>query len=148
MTELEELLEAWKIDSTIDTLELGDESTITPKLHSKYVDIMSKNNLKLKRLELELAQQTKLKWLYYTGKLNGTDILNQLGWEPFQLKLMKSDIVDSKMIESDDDIVKLKAKMIYASEIVEACRLILSQIKDRTWQIRNNIEWKKFLAGN
>jgi hypothetical protein len=143
MNKLEELLEMWRKDSEIDRTEPGKALLDIPKLHSKYLNILSHNRLLVREAEFKLNKWKKIKWEYYTGKLDD-DELKKYGWEPFPL-VLKSDL--STYMDSDDDIKKYSAQKILHEEIVEVCQAILKELNSRTYQLRSFIDWEKFIQG-
>ena len=108
--QLDQLFELWKVDSEIDRTELGEVSTTIPKLHYKYYKLFSQERLTLRKLEAEYKVLFKDKWEYYQGNMSEED-LNEREWDPFPLKVLKSDI--DKYIESDTDIIKHNYKIEY-----------------------------------
>lgn len=140
---IEALITNWEKDSIIDQTDPGVELLRTPILHSKYNTYLTLHNLASKRAVLELARIKKLKWLYYTGKLD-KDELDKLGWEPFQFTL-KSDI--SVYIEGDSDLGKLQRKKSYHEEASSFCVNVMKEINNRTWQLREYMTWERFQQG-
>ena len=70
----------------------------------------------------------------------------------FEQKTKKSAIflrqdVD-KFIDADDSIIKQRQKIEYLKQICTFCEDTLKQINNRTFQIKNAIEWKKFTGGD
>ena len=98
----------------------------------------------LLKTESDLKKAIRIKWEYYTGKLD-EDSLEELGLEPFPLKILKQDL--DKYLESDDDIIELNHKYIYQKEKVEYVESVLKELTNRHWKIRNAIEWRKFVSG-
>lgn len=143
MKQIDELLEMWRQDSEIDRTEPGKELLNIPKLHSKYLNILSKHRLLSKEAEFKYNKMKRLKWEYYTGKLDD-DQLKQYGWEPFPL-VLKSDI--TTYMESDEDCNRLLANKLVHDEIVEICMAILRELNSRTYQLRDYIAWEKFIQG-
>jgi len=47
---LEEILSMWKEDAQVDTVDLDTESLNIPNLHAKWLNILSKERLKLRSL--------------------------------------------------------------------------------------------------
>ena len=133
----------WAVDSNIDRTEPGKELINIPKLHSKYLNILSRHRMLSKQSEFKYNKIRKLKWEYYTGKLD-SDQLKEYGWEPFPYTL-KSDI--TTYMESDDDINKHLVKKIMHDEIVELCQSILKELNSRTFQLRDFIAWERFIQG-
>lgn len=140
---IEELITQWEKDADVDSTEPGKEILRVPLLHSKYNKYLSLHNLSAKKLALEYNKIKKMKWLYYTGKLD-EDELKQLGWEPFRFTL-KSDI--SVYIEGDDDLNKLKRRQAYHEEAAKFCENIMKELQSRTYQLRAHMDWEKFIQG-
>ena len=67
MSKLDELLEEWRKDADIDRTEPGKALLDIPKLHSKYLNILSRHRLLSKEAEFKYNKMKKLKWVYYTG---------------------------------------------------------------------------------
>ena len=143
MKQLDDLLEMWRTDSIIDRTEPGKALINIPQLHSKYLNILSRHRLLSKESEFKYNKMKKLKWEYYTGKLD-QDQLDKHGWEPFPF-VLKSDI--TTYLESDDDINKHIAQKIVHDEIVEVCSSILKELHSRTFQLKEFITWERFIQG-
>jgi hypothetical protein len=143
MKQLDDLLEMWRTDSIIDRTEPGKALINIPQLHSKYLNILSRHRLLSKESEFKYNKMKKLKWEYYTGKLD-QDQLDKHGWEPFPF-VLKSEL--TTYLESDDDINKHIAQKIVHDEIVEVCSSILKELHSRTFQLRSFIDFEKFISG-
>lgn len=143
MKRLEDLLEMWRKDSIIDRTEPGKELINIPQLHSKYLNILSKHRMLSKEAEFKYNKMKKLKWEYYTGKLDD-DQLKKYGWEPFPF-VLKSEI--TTYLESDDDINKYIVNKVIHDEIVEVCQSIMKELNGRTFQLRDFIQWERFIQG-
>jgi len=143
MDTIEKVLESWEKDSVIDQTEPSREIIKIPLLHSKYLNVLTKSKLASKKAQFDYLQLKKKKWEYYTGKLD-RDELESLGWEPFPFTL-KSDI--NLYLESDADLIALLKKKIIHDEIISVVEAILSELKSRTFQLRDFISWEKFING-
>ena len=143
MSKLDDLMSEWEKDSQIDRTEPGKALLDIPKLHSKYLNILSRHKLLSKESEFKYSKMKRIKWEYYTGKM-GEDDLNKYGWEPFQF-VLKSDI--STYMDSDEDLNKLIASKMLHDEIVSCCEAILKELHSRTFQLRSFIEWERFIQG-
>jgi hypothetical protein len=143
MKQLDDLLEMWRTDSIIDRTEPGKALINIPQLHSKYLNILSRHRLLSKESEFKYNKMKKLKWEYYTGKLD-QDQLDKHGWEPFPF-VLKSEL--TTYLESDDDINKHIAQKIVHDEIVEICSSILKELHSRTFQLKEFITWERFIQG-
>ena len=143
MEKLEQILEFWNTDADIDQTEPGKELLKIPKLHNKYLTILVKHKMASKKAQFDYLRMRKLKWEYYTGKMSKEE-LEEHGWSPFQFTL-KSDI--STYLESDNDLIRLLEKKLYHDETVSVLEAIMSELKQRTWQLRSFIDYEKFIGG-
>lgn len=141
---LEDIHEAWATDSKINPLDLSGESLNTPKLHGKYLKILSEERLKLKKLKASLSELTFAKTEYFTGKMDREE-LAQRGWQPFSIKLLRQDV--PTYMNADSDIVKLNLQIGLQEEKVEVLESILKTIANRGFAIKSYIDWKKFENG-
>ena len=89
----------------------------------------------------------RLKWLYYTGKLD-QNTLENLNWQVFDLDIKKNKNDLEMFIESDKDILELFEKIAYQKEKNEYLESIIKSLNTRGFQIKNAIEWKRFTMGN
>lgn len=143
MKQLDELLEMWRQDSIIDSTEPGKALLDVPKLHSKYLNILSRHRMLSKEAEFKANKMRKLKWEYYTGKLDDDD-LRKYGWEPFPY-VLKAEL--NTYLESDEDINRQLATKLMHDEIVDVCQSIMKELNSRTYQLRAVIDWEKFIQG-
>jgi hypothetical protein len=143
MNKLDELLEMWRKDSVIDRTEPGKELINIPQLHSKYLNILSRHRLLAKEAEFKYNKMKKIKWEYYTGKMDDNQ-LKHYNWEPFPF-VLKSDI--TTYLESDEDLNKFLASKLLHEEIVEVCQAVLKELNSRTFQLRDFIAWERFIQG-
>lgn len=145
MENIDNLLDMWKQDCEIDSTEPGRELLKIPKYQVKYLKILTSHRLILKKIEDSYKEKRKVKWSYYSGHYNSdTALLKQLGLEPFKL-VLKSDI--SIYLESDPELMSILDKKIYCQEIISVCESILTELKSRTYQLRDFISYEKFING-
>jgi hypothetical protein len=116
-----------KTDLIIDETQLDTESLKTPQLHSKYLKVLRKK-----------------RWLYYTGKISQEE-LEEEGWEPFELTILKTDL--DKFLDSDNDLQSIDIRVKYKQTVVEYLNEIIKVITNRQWNIRSAIDWLKFTNG-
>ncbi len=143
MTKLEELLAMWEKDADIDRTEPGKALLDIPKLHSKYLNILSSHRLSIRDAEFKYQRMKKIKWEYYTGKLDDAT-LKKYSWEPFPF-VLKSDI--ATYLEADEDLNKYLAQKRMHEEIVEVCQSIMKELNNRAWELKSFIDWEKFIQG-
>ena len=138
---LDELQAEADKDLVIDDTELDTESLRTPILHNKYLQYYNKFNLLLKKSQWEEKTLQREKWEYYTGK-SDPEVYKE---KPFDLKVLKNDV--PIYINADEDIQKIQAKIIYQEAIVNYLEQILRMINNRSFTIKNAIEWRRFTSG-
>ena len=131
-------------DMEIDDLNLDLESLKTPQLHGKYLNLLHDESLVLHKYLIEQKEMRRLKWEYYLGKLD-QETLDEKGWQPFGLKILRTDI--DVYLESDKDLLRLEARVHYQREKVKYLESVLQGLGRRGWDIKSAIEWKKFMSG-
>ena len=139
--DLEQIQELAEKDLKINDTELDLESLKTPQLHNKYMKHLTKFKLLLTRAEDDLRTIRLFKWEYYTGK-SDPQVYQQ---KPFNLKILKQDV--DKYIEADEEIQKATQKVKYLETIVDFLDRTIRQISNRTFTIKNAIDWRKFTSG-
>lgn len=140
---INELMDAWDKDSVIDKTEPGKEILRIPILHSKYVKQHSAHSLAAKQASYEYARMKKIKWEYYNGKMDESE-LKKFGWEPFRF-LVKQDV--QIYLDADDDLIKLLARKALSEQSVDFCTSVLKELNSRTYQLRAFIDFEKFING-
>ena len=132
---LETLNDMWEKDSPLDDEKLDHDSLAIPKLHAKYLRLYN-NFVTLKdQAELEVKRTYRDRWEYYTGKSE----------KPFPMKLIKTDV--AIYLEADQEYQKSVLKAKYLNQMVESIKTILSAINNRSFHIKNAVEFAKFLKG-
>ena len=139
---LDEIQEMWQRDSVIDPDNLHDESIKIPQLHSKYYTIYNTITL-LKERARETYNRVKLeRYNYYTGKAD-PEVYEQ---EPFPYKVRDKDALQRHM-DADEKLNKIDVKIRYYDVMLKFLEDIIKTISNRTYQIKNSIEWHRFQAG-
>lgn len=143
---LEELIEDWESDSTIDSTILDHESLKQPKLHSKWVTRLTKNKVKCFKIEKELAEAKSMLTRYYNGLMDQEE-LKELGRPQYQYKTpLKTEL--ERLLESDQIVLDIKQRYYYYTILAEYCEDVLKAIRDRGFSIRTAVDWQRFVAGN
>jgi hypothetical protein len=138
---LEELQAQVNRDFKLDDTELDSESIKIPLLHNKYLQHLNKFSLLLKKAEYDHKLLVREKWEYYTGKADASVYQEK----PFDLKILKADV--HIYIDSDEELQKADQKVAYLNVVVKYLEQVLRSINNRTFLIKNAIEWKKFTSG-
>ena len=132
---LETLDDMWEKDSRLDDEKLDHDSLAIPKLHAKYLRLYNSFSTLRDQQELTVKQVYRDRWEYYTGKSE----------KPFQFKLLKQDV--PIYLDSDEEYQKAVLKLKYYNQMVESLKTILTAINNRSFHIKNAIEFAKFLKG-
>lgn len=141
---LEDIHENWSKDSRINTTDIAGESVNTPKLHGKYLHILSSERMKLRQLREQKKELIRLKTEYYMGRLDHEE-MKARGWEPFAMRLLKNDV--PTYLDGDQDMIKLNLQIGVQEEKVEVLESIIKIISNRGFSIKSYIDWKKFENG-
>ena len=132
----------WESDSTIDPDNLHDESLRIPQLHCKYYTIYNTITLLRERTRNSYNKVKLERYNYYTGKAPAEVYVE----EPFPYKVREKDAIQ-RYIEADDKLTKLDLKIRYYDTTLKFLEEIIKTISNRTFQIKNAIEWHKFQSG-
>ena len=132
---LETLNEMWAKDAPLDDEKLDNDSLSIPKLHAKYLRLYNNFVTLRDQAELDVKRTYRDRWEYYTGKSE----------KPFPMKLIKTDV--AIYLEADQEYQKSVLKAKYLNQMVEAIKTILSAINNRSFHIKNAVEFAKFLKG-
>ena len=142
MINLDKIQSMWQEDCKIDIDNMHEESIKVTQLHSKYHEIL--NNLILLRTKAQKIQKSVRheRYEYYSGKAD-PDVYER---EPFPKKVRDKDAL-IRYMDADDRVSDANLKVEYYDVMINYTESILKQISNRTYQIKNSIEWHKFQAG-
>lgn len=140
---IDEILELWEQDSIIDKTNISQESLNIPKLHSKYYNIFIREKILLDKLNLQLKEIELERWNFYNGSAP-TEQYESYEGNFFDLKLLKQD--KERFFESDKEIMEHKNKIMLQKAKTECLFDIIKMISNRSFQIKNFIEYEKFKA--
>ena len=139
---LEKIQEMWEKDSKIDPDNLHDESLKIPQLHSKYYTLYNTITLLRERAREQYSKVRLERYNYYTGKAPEEVYVE----EPFPYKVREKDAIQ-RHLEADDRMNKVDMKIKYYDIMLKFLEEIIRVVSNRTYQIKNAIEWNKFQAG-
>jgi hypothetical protein len=101
--------------------------------------------IKLAKMRADYNTLRQAKFRYYRGELSKEE-LQLLGWTQWQgIKPLKNEM--EEFLGGDGDLNTMEVKQQYIQGVVDFLESVMNQIKARDWQIRNAIEWKKFISG-
>ena len=139
---LETIQGMWGNDSNLNQDELDTESLKVPQLHAKYYELYNTILLLRKKAEQQYSGILLDRRKFYMGKAE-TQVYIE---EPFPYKVRDKE--DLKLyLDVDEKLSKVKLKIDYYDTMLRYLEEILKQISNRTYQIKNAIEWRRFTAG-
>jgi hypothetical protein len=139
---LEMIQSMWEKDSQIDIDDMHVETLNTSVLHAKYYDIL--NNLILLRAKAKQHEKNirHERYEYYTGKADPDVYIEH----PFPKKIRDKETLQ-KYLDADEKLSEACLKLDYYDVMINYLDSIIKQIFNRTYQIKNSIEWHKFKSG-
>ena len=139
---LEKIQEMWQRDSVIDPDNLHDESLKIPQLHSKYYTIYNTITLLREKARTNYNTIRLERYNYYSGKAPAEVYAE----DPFPYKVRDKDALQRHM-EADERLTAADLKIRYYDTTLKFLEEIIKIVSNRTFQIKNAIEWNKFQAG-
>ena len=140
--DLESIQEMWEKDAKIDRDNLHDESLNIPSLHAKYFQIYNTIFLLRKKEEQQRKNIRHERYEYFSGKAD-PDVYIQ---NPFPKKIRDKDTM-TKYLDADEKLSNSSLKIEYYDTMLTYLESILKVIQNRTYQIKNAIEFMRFNAG-
>lgn len=138
---LDELKVEIKEDSTINVAKLDWESTRISSLYSKWMGILSSETRLLRAITAKHDKVLLARTLYYMGKASDEEYKQN----PLQLKVLKGDI--QMWLNADDLMIDAMDMLNEQTVKVNMIELFMKELSQRSFNIRNNIEYQKFKAG-
>jgi hypothetical protein len=138
---LEELLQMAEEDSVINEAMLGKESMKISALHAKWLNFRTKESMLMKKYKMDWRRLYIERREYYLGRADSSVYKA----EPLDVKILRGEV--DKYLESDLKLQELTTKIEIQQEKVDFCADFLKGIMQRTFNIKNAIEFQKLLAG-
>jgi hypothetical protein len=142
MIDLTGIQEMWEKDSKIDIDNLHTESINIPVLHAKYYDIYNNLMLLRKKAEQQKKNIRHERYEFYSGKAD-PDVYIET---PFPKKIRDKDTLQ-KYLDADEKLSGVSLKIDYYEVMLKYIEEILKQISNRTYQIKNSIDFMRFTSG-
>ena len=140
--DLDVIQRMWEQDSKTDPDNLHTESLNIPILHSKYFEIHNTILLLKKKAEQQKKNIRHQKYEYFTGKADPDVYLEN----PFPKKVRDKETLQG-YLDSDEKLSQSSLKVDYYETMLIYVDSILKMISNRTYQIKNAIEFMRFTAG-
>ena len=132
----------WQKDSVIDPDNLHDESLKIPQLHSKYYTIYNTITLLREKARDSYNRIRLERYNYYTGKAE-PEVYEK---DPFPYKVREKDAIQ-RHLDADERLTTVDLKIRYYDATLKFLEEIIKNVSNRTYQIKNAIEWNRFQAG-
>jgi len=142
MISLDDIQLMWKRDSEINIDDLHNESLKIASLHSKYYELYNNTSLLRKRAELQYKNKKLERYNFYAGK-SDPEVYKD---EPFPYKVRDKEGMQ-RHIEADEKLSEIFMKIEYYDTILKYLEEIIKMISNRTYQIKNSIDFLRFQSG-
>ena len=139
---LDSIQEMWEKDAEIDRDNLHDESLNIPSLHAKYFDLYNTIFLLRKKAEQQRKNIRHERYEYFSGKAD-PEVYQK---DPFAKKIRDKDTM-TKYLDADEKLSNSSLKIDYYDTMLVYLESILKVIQNRTFQIKNAIEFMRFNSG-
>ena len=140
--DLEAIQEMWEKDSKMDRDNLHEESLNIPSLHAKYFALYNNIFLLRKKAEQQKKNIRHERYEYFSGKADPDVYVKN----PFGKKIRDKDTMQ-KYLDADEKLSNVSLKIDYYDTLLLYLESILKVIQNRTYQIKNAIEFMRFNAG-
>ena len=139
---LDKLQEMWERDSDIDRDNLHEESLKIPSLHAKYFELYNTIFLLRKKAEQQRKNIRHERYEYFSGKADPEVYVEN----PFPKKIRDKSTME-KYLDADEKLSNTSLKIDYYDTMLVYLESILKMIFNRTYQIKNALEYQRFMSG-
>ena len=142
MVDLDKIQKMWEEDAEIDPDNLHTESLKIPSLHAKYFALYNTIFLLRKKAEQQRKNIRHERYEYFSGKAD-PEVYTE---KPFPKKIRDKDTMN-KYLDADEKLSSSSLKIDYYDTMLVYLESILKVIQNRTYQIKNAIEFMRFNSG-
>ena len=142
MVDLEKIQKMWEEDAEIDPDNLHTESLGIPSLHAKYFELYNTIFLLRKKAEQQRKNIRHERYEYFSGKAD-PEVYTE---NPFPKKIRDKDTMN-KYLDADEKLSSSSLKIDYYDTMLVYLESILKVVQNRTYQIKNAIEFMRFQSG-
>ena len=141
----------WQEDSQVDfqfkskqyTEDLAQLSLGIPYQHNKYLNFYNDFSTEKTALEFQYRIKVREKREYYQGEAD-PEVYKE---KPFGQSIKTSEKM-RVYLESDEDLINIEMKIEFINKALFYLDNVLKMVSNRSFQIKNAIEWEKFINGN
>ena len=142
MVDLDTIQRMWSEDAKMDPDNLHTESLNIPILHAKYYELYNNIFLLRKKAEQQRKNIRHERYEYFSGKADPDVYIDN----PFPKKIRDKETMQ-KYLDADEKLSGVSLKIDYYDTMLEYLESILKVIQNRTYQIKNAIEFMRFSSG-
>ena len=141
----------WQEDSQVDfqfkskqyTEDLAQLSLGIPYQHNKYLNYYNDFSTEKSALEFQYRIKVRDKREYYQGEAD-PEVYKE---KPFGQSIKTSEKM-RVYLEADEDLINIEMKIEFINKALFYLDNVLKMVSNRSFQIKNAIEWEKFINGN
>jgi hypothetical protein len=141
----------WQEDSQVDfqfkskqyTEDLAQLSLGIPYQHNKYLNYYNDFSSEKTALEFQYRIKVRDKREYYQGEAD-PEVYKE---KPFGQTIKTSEKM-KVYLEADEDLINIEMKIEFINKALFYLDNVLKMVSNRSFQIKNAIEWEKFINGN
>ena len=141
----------WQEDSQVDfqfkskqyTEDLAQLSLGIPYQHNKYLNYYNDFSSEKTALEFQYRIKVRDKREYYQGEAD-PEVYKA---KPFGQTIKTSEKM-KVYLEADEDLINIEMKIEFINKALFYLDNVLKMVSNRSFQIKNAIEWEKFINGN
>ena len=126
----------------LQTVGGGAATGFSGRITYKYYTLYNTITLLRERAREQYNKVRLERYNYYTGKATAEVYAE----EPFPYKVREKDAIQ-RHLEADDKMNKVDMKIKYYDIMLKFLEEVIRVVSNRTYQIKNAIEWNKFQAG-
>ena len=142
MVDLDTIQKMWEEDAKIDPDNLHTESLGIPSLHAKYFELYNTIFLLRKKAEQQRKNIRHERYEYFSGKADPEVYVEN----PFPKKIRDKDTM-TMYLDPDEKLSNSSLKIEYYDTMLTYLESILKVVQNRTYQIKNAIEFMRFQSG-
>jgi hypothetical protein len=141
---LDSLLTEWETDSKLDLSALDEAARNVPYLHAKWWRTYTTERLRYKKLDMEFKELKRLRWEYWSGKLDDAD-REKHGWPVQPLKILSQNV--GTYLDGDPVLQQVEKSRVLTEETLRFLEDVIKHINGRNFVIKSAIDFLKFKMG-
>lgn len=126
----------------IDEYTLDSEALRTPRLHSRWLDLLSTASVTAKQMQNFQKKLYLERWKYYSGTATDKYYAEH---GILHVKILKTEL--PMYLDADELLCEAKELLEIVEQTVAFCEKCVKEVSARTFHIKSAIEWRRFTAG-